>query len=1423
MMQDNSVNFYDVKQEFENYWQDKSIEKGKGWKQYKRWEYFMESRVFPTGDRFPASATYNEYKNYLLANPRHKSLIGQWNYIGNNFVPVGGGAGRVTCLAFEPGNSNVIYAGTPAGGLWKSVDAGSTWITYTDDLASMGISSIAMHPTDPNILFVGTGDGDAGDTYSVGVLKSTDGGTSFQTTGLSFNYNSGITIRKLIINPQNPDVLIAATSSGIYKSADGAVTWTQSATGSYYDLEFKPNDTTKVYAVTNGKFFLSTDAGDNFTQITDGLPTGVNSAGRMAIGVTVANSNYVYLLTGKNSDNGFYALFRSTDGGVTFTERSDSPNILGWEADGSDSGGQAWYDLSIVVSPINANLLWTGGVNLWKSTNGGTNWVLDAHWYGGGGQPYVHADVHAMENIPGNNSSFLVGCDGGIFKTTNLGSSYSDISNNLKISQSYKMSQSVTDPNVILTGWQDNGTNLKTALGFRRVLGGDGMDCIVDHTNDDIMYGEYYYGRIFKSTNNGFNFTTIVSSNDTLVSVNEPGEWVTPYIMHPADQNTLLVGKSQLFRSTDGGTNWAQVDTISGGSGKLIALAYAESDPNYIYIIKRNRFFASSDGNTFTNRTTGLPTSASMTNLVVDPNDPLRVWVTFSGFSAGAKVYYTANGGVNWSNFGTGIPNIPVNCIIYENGSNDGLYIGTDMGVFYRNTSHTSWQYYSNGLPNTIVNDMEIYYATGKLRAATYGRGIWETELFTNVQNDAAVNVVELPSGNVCNTVFSPVISLKNSGDNDLTSVELNYSIDGGGSLNYSWTGMLHPSETVELTLPVLTTSSGAHTFEISTDLPNGTSDGNSANDSLNTNFNVINTGNVVNFILTQDCFGEEISWNIIDGSSQLVYEINAGYYEGNTSDPLLGGLTLNKSVCLDAGCYTFRIDDAGGNGLFGTGTGCDMNGTYLMNDQAGTLLFQNAIVNGNFGTDETHNFCVTNVYAAAFSASPTQICSGAEIQYNDLSPAGTNSWNWTFPGGNPATSVLPNPIITYATAGTYDVILQTGDGTNSNTKTIIDYVTVYDSPIASVIFDSISCFGDCSAMIDLSVAGGTTPLRFDWSSGETVEDLANVCAGNYEVMINDDIGCSDSASISIYSPAEIDLGLIATQATCGISDGSVSSNVTGGLSPYDLLWSTSDVSTSISGLGIGGYTLSVTNVNAPTVDATSINETCGGECDGAIQSLATGGTGTLNYTWSNGAGTTDTISPICPGTYIISVLDSNGCEDRDTVIVVAGTAYPVAGFTTADTVVSMGATVNFVNLSSGANQHAWDFGDGGTSTFSSTSHIFTTEGTFMVVLVSCKNGCCDSDTMTINVIDFTSVNEMNENEFVKIYPNPADEILYIDFKQAFTESTIRIYDGNGKLVLNKKENNSAAAIDISSFSKGIYLVEISCYDTVLKYKVVKR
>ncbi len=872
---DSETNFYQVQESFQNEWRniERPYPKGKGFMAYKRWEWYMEPRVFPTGKRIPTNAIQLAKQENPAMFPPPSGTSGLWTYIGNSSVPGGGGgAGRVNAIRPQPGSSTIFYACAPAGGLWKTTDAGASWnVLNTDYLDAIGATDVAIDPSNSNIIYLATGDGDAGDTYSIGILKSTDGGLTWAATGLNWNVTQGRMINRLLIHPTNSNIILAATSLGVYKSINAGASWVLTASGSFKDMEFKPSDPTTIYVVGT-TLFKSVDTGNTFTNLTAGVPS--TNVGRLSVAVSSANAETVYLLASKNSDSGFLGVYKSTNSGTSFTTTATTPNLLGWNSNGGDAGGQGWYDLALECSATDANMLWVGGVNVWKSTNGGTNWACNAHWTGSGGLPYVHADVHCLSWIPANNSLY-VGCDGGVFRTTNNGTSYFDISSNLQISQQYRLGIAELNANKILTGWQDNGSNLKNGTAHSQVLGGDGMECIIARTNENVMYGEIYYGAIYKSTNNGGTFNPIVNSGGT--GVNADGAWVTPYAMGTTD-NDLYVGKSTIYKSSNAGTSFTAMGTF--GTGVVNAFAVSASNANVIYASKGSALYKTTNASAFS-AISGLP-NLYITSIAVSSMDENKVWVTLSGYTAGSKVYYSSNGGTSWTNISGSLPNIPSNTVVFQNTGSDAIYVGTDAGVYYKDNSLADWIPYMNGLPNVVVDELEIHAATNTITAATFGRGTWRAPLYSQPNLDLAVVSITSPNGNFCSTTVAPELTVMNSGINAITSFQLTYTISGQASQTYSWSGNLTSGNSVLVTLPLSTVTAGSYTLTINASSINDGSDDNAANNSSSSTFTIVSGA----------------ANDICSNAANLV--INAAYVTANntvtcsdSADPNCGGSSI--------------------------------------------------------------------------------------------------------------------------------------------------------------------------------------------------------------------------------------------------------------------------------------------------------------------------------------------------------------------------------------------------------------------------------------------------------------------------------------------------------------------------------------------------
>ncbi|MGB3946486.1 MAG: T9SS type A sorting domain-containing protein [Bacteroidia bacterium] len=750
-IQDPNVNFYDVQKSYNKFKKQKQIKDklkklfsfGKYQVQedegyfYKRWEYFIYPRVYPSGNRSLLQNNALESEN-LISNHTYKSAMqqgGNWQPLGAFTIPTnGGGAGRLNCIRFHPTNQNIIYVGSPSGGLWKTTDGGLSWTTNTDALPTLGITDIAIDAINPNIIYLATGDafGSGGDTHGVGILKSIDGGTTWHITGLNWTTNQARHVSRIIIHPNNSNILFAAASNGIYRSLDAGVTWTRvSSASNVKDLELKPGDPTTIYAASSSSFYKSTNTGASYSIVSVGLPSTSNVA-RIAIAVTAANPEHVYLIYTDDTDYGFMGLYRSSNSGSSFNLQSNSPNVIGYEYDGSDIGGNGWYTLSIAASPTSENEIVVGGVNIWKSYDGGLTWNINAHWYGDNNLPYVHADIHDLIYRPDGESCYA-STDGGIFVTTDGGNTWVDYSNGLQIGQMYRLGGAATNSSIILQGWQDNGTNIVNNNNWSAILGGDGMECFIDWSDPNYMYAEYQYGEIHRSEDGGFTFEYIKNN------ITEDGEWVTPWAQDPINTQTIYAGYKNVWKSTDRGDTWTAISSFN--SNGLTCLAVAKSNPAYIYASDGYTLYKTIDGGINWITLTNPPGSSNIiTYITISETTPDKIWITFSGYTANKKVYKSTDGGSNWQNISFNLPNIPTNCIVNQTNTNDGVYIGTDVGVYYTDATMNSWIPYSNGLPNVIVNELEIHYASNKLRAATYGRGLWETAIYNPSSNAPFAN-----------------------------------------------------------------------------------------------------------------------------------------------------------------------------------------------------------------------------------------------------------------------------------------------------------------------------------------------------------------------------------------------------------------------------------------------------------------------------------------------------------------------------------------------------------------------------------------------------------------------------------------------------------------------------------------------------------
>ncbi len=733
-----SLSLKDYQKAFYTYWDKEKLNEpnrreenenlDENYEKFKRWEWFWESRVDPKTGNFPTVSAFDIYRAFKATHLKAtERTAGNWSSVGPT-VSLGGyaGLGRINCVAFSPLDTNTIYVGSASGGAWKTTDGGVNWTPLGDFNNALGVADmVVVNEGGDDIVYLGTGDKDHWDTYSIGVLKSTDGGQTWNTTGLNWKQNQYGMVYRLLLDPNNNNTLYAATNGGLFKTTDAGASWKVINSKHFRDLEFLPGSSTHMYASTYwGEIYNSTDGGYTWDKVVDES----NSSGaRTELAVSPDSANVVYAVMA-GSDDGLHAVYRSADSGKTYKVVMDTINILGYNCDGKDTGGQGWYDLTIAVDPTNANKVFVGGVNNWMSKDGGKTWSKSNHWSStcDNKNDIAHADKHYLAYQPGTNKLFECN-DGGIYSSEN-DSLWNYIGSGLITSQIYRISTSKTVSGEIIAGLQDNGTKLYSSAKWDDVMGGDGMECLIDYTDVNTQYAETPNGSLSRTKDHWKHSTDITDG------LTGKGAWVTPYVIDPADHKTLYIGYQDVFKSTDQGDTWKKISTWNDKN--IRSMAIAPSNNKVIFAATYQILYQTTDGGlNWTDITGSLPVDkASITYVAVKNDDPNTFWVTMSGFNV-FGVFETTNGGKSWENVSTGLPELPVNCIVQNTLKQDTteLYVGTDVGIFVRQ-NNSRWVPFTANLPNVVIDELEIQYDStggGQIYAATFGRGLWKSPLFT--------------------------------------------------------------------------------------------------------------------------------------------------------------------------------------------------------------------------------------------------------------------------------------------------------------------------------------------------------------------------------------------------------------------------------------------------------------------------------------------------------------------------------------------------------------------------------------------------------------------------------------------------------------------------------------------------------------------
>lgn len=684
-----------------------------------------------------AALTRMQMRKESLNSSKTQSNDGNWKALGpSNFTWTnagqGGsaGQGRINDIDFHPTNSNIVYVCSPSGGLWKSTNGGSGWSVLTDDLVQPSAAAMEIHPSNPNTLYLLDGDGNGSvgfvqDIYvaTTDVYKSTNGGSSWFATQVPID-NQAATKPPgfdLAVAPTDGDLVLAAIGWGVYRSADGGATWTKTFNYSIKDIQFKPGQSDVVYGYGD-KFYKSIDGGLTWNAVSGPVGT----VGDIA--VSPNDPNLVYVVTGKSdpfAGGNLQGVWKSTNSGTSFT-LTGNQQILGAD----DNGGgevQSRYAISAAVNPSNSNELFVGGFNIWRSANGGVSFARVSA--GDQTKPkYCGFDIHLMKF---SGSTLFAATGAGLWKNTGSTSNPNWLSRNngLIIGQYYNLGTAPFNANLMYVGAQNTGANRwKNFTDFRHMIPGDVGDCFISRSGDHIAMVAHTDGRILRTINSGSSWSVVATAS---------GGWHGKFVSIPGS-NDLYCSNGGVYKSTNNGISWTN---LSPGIDAF-TFAVSPSNPQIIYAYGGFYIYKTTNGGTsWSNVSSDLPVGFYVIgDIEIDNTDPNKVWVTNGAIEFGP--YYchmTTNGGASWTDISAGLPQVSANTIVHDPNSNDGLYIGTDAGVYFRQGSGT-WQPFNDGLPRTIIHELEIFNVNSgqpKLRAATFGRGLWESNLY---QQDCPVN-----------------------------------------------------------------------------------------------------------------------------------------------------------------------------------------------------------------------------------------------------------------------------------------------------------------------------------------------------------------------------------------------------------------------------------------------------------------------------------------------------------------------------------------------------------------------------------------------------------------------------------------------------------------------------------------------------------
>ena len=1209
-------------------------------------------------------------------NANRRNVLSVWTEIGPNPIPNGqvvsgsqlAVSGRTISIAVHPTDPDIVYVGTAQGGLYRSLNGGTTWVPLLDNALSLAINTVAIAVSQPNTIFIGTGEANfSADSYfGVGIYRIDNANSATPTiTGpIGSSEFTGRAVSKIVVHPTNPNIIFAGSASGIggigaasnssladrgiFRSTDAlsaAPTFTKltltgiaAQTRNIVDVVMDPGNPNRVlctlgdsFGVGEGGVYLSTDALAATPTFVRTFTAGVGTTAsrtELALHRSAGGVVTVYAASGFNGGT----VQRSIDGGATWAQRIDN----------NFCGGQCFYDIAVEVDPTNADRVYLGGTGTSTtftiSINGGTTFTSSASG--------LHTDSHVITVAPSLPSTIYFGSDGGIYKSTDAGATWATLNNNtFRATQFMSLAVHPIDPNFTIGGTQDNGTNFYQPAGtWTRADFGDGGYSLIDQGAVDNVNVDMYHTYFNASTLQGYGTVS------TTASATE-GSWAfrgcngvsgngipcggavlfyAPIEQGPGTPNTVYYGANILYRSADKGlTHTAASQNLTN---PISAIGISPQNDN-VRIVGQNNggLFGTTTGSaTLTNLDAGgIVPNNFIARTVIDPNNVNTAYVTLSAFGV-VNVWKTTNlnnAAPTWTAAATGIPNIPVNAFVVDPANSNNLFAGTDIGVYASEDAGATWSPLGTGLPIVAVFDMAIQPVSQILRIATHGRGLWQIPIGGVVCNVSGSGTTT-PVTCFGNTNGTATVTLTGDG----SGAPGTYTVDGGAPQVYATnpftvTGLAAGNHTI-----VATVTAGA---------------------CVSSNI-LVNVGSPATFTATyvktnlSSCSGLQdgsITVTPNGGVAPYTYAWTGITGSGNPATTIYPNPgNVSAITGLNYGYYNVTITDAGGCG---------------------------SVTISNIHVEFAYAVYVTNSGSASSSCGNT----GSVILYGN---AGVIPYSYALVAGTGMPTPAPGAFqagntFTLLAAGPYTGFIKDAGGcVSAKNITVNSVAPIVVNPFA---IGASSCAADGS--IQIFRTGGIPP--YTYSLDNVIYQVSNffpgLATGPYTAYVKDSKGCVGSQAVTVAQGAALTVTASKINTSTCVNDGTIQVNATGGVAPYtySINGGSYQASNSFNGLGAGTYAISVKdikgclgslnvtiNLNTITVTASAVASTTCASNNGKIQLFRTGGTGPYTYSLDGNAYQASTIFlNLAPLTYDGYVKDSKGCIGVLNGIVVGPNCLP--------------------------------------------------------------------------------------------------------------------------------------------------------------------